>query len=168
VASAKTLSKSVKKRDPERGSDDQELGEAGRIGSELGGAAALPSTRERAPSGSSQKRWQAALQRELHLSRVLDKTSRLLYNGDITTTTRHPARPHVGDIRTLAEELIATRLPDEAEWIIAVGDIAQIEGHAAEALHLAVREARGLGATWQEIGDLLRVTRSAAQQRFRA
>jgi hypothetical protein len=85
----------------------------------------------------------------------------------MTTTTRHPARPHVGDIRTLAEDLLATRLPDEAEWIIAVGDLAQIEKRAAEALHLAVRQARGLGSSWQEIGDLLGVTRSAAQQRFR-
>ncbi len=138
-------------------------------GSEASWAGPLRSTTRGNVIGPAARRRveQAALRKKLHLSRILDKVSSILYTKNMTTTTRHPARPHVGDIRTLAEELIATRLPDEAEWIIAVGDLAQIEKRTAEALHLAVSEARGLGYSWQEIGDLLGVTRSAAQQRFR-
>lgn len=43
---------------------------------------------------------------------------------------------------------------------------AQAAAQAERALVLAVRQARAEGVTWQAIGDLLGVTRSAAHQRF--
>lgn len=55
------------------------------------------------------------------------------------------------------------------ESFVAVGTLknaAHLEALAGRALTLAVRQARAEGMTWQRIGDLLGVTRSAAHQRF--
>jgi hypothetical protein len=43
---------------------------------------------------------------------------------------------------------------------------AELAGLAAAALQLSVQQARAAGRTWQEIGELLGVSRQAAFQRF--
>lgn len=47
-----------------------------------------------------------------------------------------------------------------------VGQARDMDGAAEQVLKLCVQQARDAGHTWQEIGDLLGVTRQAAFQRF--
>ena len=88
------------------------------------------------------------------LYRPLDKTSRFLYNEAMTKTpilktqTYRVDRSHYSE--TL-DELHTTA--QRIEWEIA-------------RLPELVRKARTEGATWEDIGRELGVTRSAAQQRF--
>lgn len=46
--------------------------------------------------------------------------------------------------------------------------LANYRSHVEDAIHLAVVEARAEGQTWEQIGNLLGVTRQAAQQRYGA
>jgi hypothetical protein len=55
-----------------------------------------------------------------------------------------------------------------ADRLQLVADLLNYAGHVDSALYDAVQEARAAGRTWQEIGDVLGVSRQAAQQRFGA
>ena len=46
--------------------------------------------------------------------------------------------------------------------------LATYRAHVEDAIHLAVVQARAEGMTWEQVGDLLGVTRQAAQQRYGA
>jgi hypothetical protein len=70
---------------------------------------------------------------------------------------------------------LADRLADKARELAAAGDpsgldavrvATEISALAGEALRASVDEARAAGRTWQELGEVLRVTRQAAFQRF--
>jgi hypothetical protein len=81
------------------------------------------------------------------------------------TKNPHPARAHLGDLRTFADDAI-NQTADPAEWIVALRHFAAIEKRATEALRLAVDAAREQGASWADVGAELGVSRSAAHQRF--
>jgi hypothetical protein len=89
--------------------------------------------------------------------------------------------PPQDDLAEAAEQLaakareLAARHPTGADGAQAspanpgldgVRTAAELADLAASALRLAVEEARAAGRTWQEIGDVLGVTRQAAFQRF--
>jgi hypothetical protein len=70
-----------------------------------------------------------------------------------------------------------SRLSDLAGYLVASLDAADdpasglrqavlLDAMTQRALTLAVRQGRASGLTWEQIGDLLGVTRSAAHQRF--
>jgi hypothetical protein len=54
----------------------------------------------------------------------------------------------------------------EDSWLDAVRSASELSALAAAALRLAVDLARAAGRTWQELGDVLGVSRQAAFQRF--
>lgn len=60
----------------------------------------------------------------------------------------------------------ADRALAKADYRTAVLDLDAARAHCDEALKLAVRAWRSTGASWQEIGDVLGITRQAAWQRF--
>lgn len=65
-----------------------------------------------------------------------------------------------------AGELAAARIEVGHEGLQAVRIAAEISALAADALRASVDGARASGRTWQELGDVLGVTRQAAFQRF--
>lgn len=63
---------------------------------------------------------------------------------------------------------------DRLQWVTenretgndALGDVAKVRADLDEWLRMIVGEARVGGASWQEIGDALGLTRQGAQQRY--
>ncbi len=51
-------------------------------------------------------------------------------------------------------------------WLDIVGDALTTERRAKDNLAGAITDARGAGATWAQLADILGTTRQAAQQRF--
>jgi hypothetical protein len=60
----------------------------------------------------------------------------------------------------------ADRALSTGNYRTAVLDLDAAVLHSGEALTLTVKAWRGIGASWQEIGDALGITRQAAWQRF--
>lgn len=72
------------------------------------------------------------------------------------------------DLRTIVEQHMNAH---RHEWPghLAALDVrtwSDLIEHVEHELHAAVGRARAAGATWQDIGDALGVTRASAQQRF--
>lgn len=81
-----------------------------------------------------------------------------------------PSRDDLGQLAdrlgAKARELAVARYQTGAGSSGAVRTASEIAALAAAALRVAVEEARSAGRTWQELGDVLGVTRQAAFQRF--
>ncbi|MES2169944.1 MAG: DUF3887 domain-containing protein [Actinomycetota bacterium] len=68
--------------------------------------------------------------------------------------------------REVAAVVAAPVLSDEHDPLHAVRASVEIQADATALLAAAVERARGTGRTWQEIGDVLGISRQAAFQRF--
>lgn len=68
--------------------------------------------------------------------------------------------------RELDAILAAPVLGEEHEPLVALRASVAVQARAAELVAAAVERARGAGLTWQQIGDVLGVSRQAAFQRF--
>lgn len=80
----------------------------------------------------------------------------------VTRTSAVASDMHDVGIQLRAAERALTRL----DYRTAVLDLDAAVLHASKALTEVVRAWRSTGATWQEIADVLGVTRQAAWQRF--
>jgi hypothetical protein len=58
------------------------------------------------------------------------------------------------------------RSESAAEWLNAATSADLLRGYATNMLHAAVAAARYHGATWEQVGEHLGVTRQAAHDRF--
>lgn len=83
-------------------------------------------------------------------------------NGDSLVSVTDSAGVSDASMRTFCE--LADSDVVGGRYLLPVAVDAAV--HADRALVFAVRKARAEGVTWQAIGDLLGVTRSAAHQRF--
>lgn len=68
--------------------------------------------------------------------------------------------------RELDAVLAAPVLTDGAEPLASLSGATEVQARAAELLAAAVQRARDAGHTWQQIGDVLGISRQAAFQRF--
>lgn len=62
----------------------------------------------------------------------------------------------------------AERAVDRQRWETAIDDLSTVIWHAEKQREMIVSIMRSEGASWQEVGDALHITRQAAQQRFGA